>query len=75
MITSKMKKRELIVFLICFAAAYVMNVLGVILYKNPAKELITQLHIVILLAVIFYAAVVILRVLYYLVSRLWLFKK
>jgi hypothetical protein len=68
------KKRELIILLVCFLAAYGLNVIGIIRHHSPAKELITQLHVVLLLAVVFYGAVILLRVLYYLISRLWVKK-
>lgn len=70
-ITGAMKKRELIIFLICFLGAYILNVIGIIKHHTPARELVTQLHVVLLVALVLYGAVIILRVLYYLVSRLW----
>lgn len=74
-ITAAMKKRELIIFLLCFALAYAMNIIGIIKHAAPARELVTQLHLVLLIALILYGAVVILRLLYYLISRLWVRKK
>ncbi len=73
-ITATAKKRELIIFLVCFIAAYLLNVIGIVAYHTPVRELVTKLHVVLLIALIFYGAVVILRVLYYLVSRLWIRK-
>jgi hypothetical protein len=73
-ITAVQKKRELIILLVCFLAAYLLNVIGIIQHHSPAKELITQLHVVVLVAGVFYGSVVILRVLYYLMSRLWIRK-
>jgi hypothetical protein len=73
-ITATAKKRELIIFLVCFIAAYLLNVIGIIAYHTPARELVTKLHLVLLIAVVFYGVVVILRILYYLVSRLWIRK-
>jgi hypothetical protein len=70
-ITGAMKKRELIIFLLCFLGAYLLNVIGIIKHHTPARELVTQLHVVLLVALVMYGAVIILRVLYYLVSRLW----
>jgi hypothetical protein len=70
-ITGAMKKRELIIFLLCFLGAYLLNVIGIIKHHTPARELFTQLHVVLLVALVMYGAVIILRVLYYLVSRLW----
>ena len=62
------------ILLLCFLAAFVLNVIGIIRHHSPVKELITQLHVVLLLAVVFYVAVILLRVLYYLIVRLWVRK-
>ena len=73
-ITAAIKKRELIIFVVSFAAAYILNVIGIIQNKSPVKELITQLHVVLLVTLVIYGIVIILRALYYLISRLWLRK-
>ena len=73
-ITAAIKKRELIIFVVSFAAAYILNVIGIIQHKSPVKELITQLHVVLLVTLVIYGIVIILRALYYLISRLWLRK-
>ncbi|MFO7935940.1 MAG: hypothetical protein R6U78_17885 [Bacteroidales bacterium] len=74
-ITTSRKKRELMILLICFAAAYILNIIGIVRHGAPATELITQLHLVLLITVIFYGVVVLLRLLYFLISRLWVRKK
>jgi len=73
-ITASTKKRELIIFLACFAIAFILNVVGIIKHQTPVKELITELHIVLLVSLVLFGATIILRVLYYLVSRLWVRK-
>ena len=73
-ITAIVKRRELIIFGVCFLGAYLMNVIGIIQNHSPAKELITQLHVVLLVSGVFYGVVVLLRVLYHLISRLWVRK-
>ncbi len=73
-ITTAIKRRELLIFLACFVAAYSLNVIGIIKHQAPARELFTQLHVVLLVALVLYGSVAILRVLYYLVSRLWVRK-
>ncbi len=73
-ITATTKKRELIILLVCFAAATILNVIGIIKHESPAKELITQLHVVLIIMLLFYGIVILLRVLYFLVSRLWIRK-
>ena len=74
-IPAKSKRRELIILIVCLTTAFIMNLTGIIIYQSPAIELVTQLHIVLLIAVVLYLAVAILRVLYYLLARLWLRKK
>jgi hypothetical protein len=66
-----MKRRELIIFLVCFLVAAVLNVIGIAWHHSPASELITQLHVVLIVALVIYGAAVILRILYYLISRFW----
>jgi hypothetical protein len=73
-ITILQKRRELIIIVACFLAAYLLNVIGIIQHKSPAKELITQLHVVLLVSLVFYGTVILLRVLYHLISRLWIRK-
>ena len=70
-ITAKAKKRELFIFLACFVAAILLNAIGIIKYETPARELASQLHIVIIVALSLYALVIVLRILYHLVARLW----
>lgn len=72
--TAANKKRELIIFGACFAAAFILNVMGIIKHQSPARELVTQLHVVLFLTLVFYGIVIILRVLYYMISRLWIRK-
>lgn len=68
------KRRELYIFLVCFAAAMLLNVTGIIKHGSPARELVTQLHTVLLVSITFYGISVVLRVLYYVISRLWVRK-
>ena len=73
-LTAFRKRREALILLFCFIGAYLLNVIGIIKHGTPAKELITQLHVVLLVTLVLYALVLLLRVLYYLVSRLWIRK-
>ncbi len=47
-------KKELIVWLICFAIANLVNIFAIISRDTQWKELITMMHIVILLSILFY---------------------
>lgn len=75
LITSHQKKRELAIILLCIGAAFIFNLVGIIKFATPAKELFTQLHIVLLVAVFFYVVVGICRLLWLLVRSLFLKKK
>ena len=66
------RRREGIIFVICFAGAYMLNVIGIIKYHSPVRELVTELHVVLLVTLVIYGSVAILRVLYYLISRFWI---
>jgi len=70
-IAAKAKKRELIILLIAFLFAFSLNVIGIIQHQTPAKELFTQLHVVLLITVVLYLFTGLLRVIYLLISRLW----
>jgi len=63
--------RELIVFLACFALSYLLNLIGMIQTQSPARELFTRIHVVLLVTLAMYGVVIVLRVLYHLVTRLW----
>lgn len=73
-VTASAKRKELIIFLCCFLGTNILNVIGIIRHQSPAKELVTQLHVVILVALVLYGIGLCLRALYYLVSRLWMRK-
>ncbi|MFP4289753.1 MAG: hypothetical protein ACOC2E_07900 [Bacteroidota bacterium] len=63
-ITAQQKKRELIVFLICLAAAFIFNIVGIMMFKTPAIEIFTQFHYVLLVAVVFYVITGIFRLIW-----------
>ncbi len=72
--TGTTRKRELIIFGVCFIAATILNVIGIISNKSPAKELVTQLHVVLVVSLVFYVFVIIFRVIYSLIAHLWIRK-
>lgn len=74
-ISAASKKKEFFIFLSCFIGANILNVIGIIQHSSPARELITQLHIVLLVSLVIYGLILVLRVLYYLLSRLWTRKR
>lgn len=69
-ITADRKKSELLILLYCFIAANVFNLVGIVIYSSPAIELLTQLHIVLLLSLGFYFIVGVFRILFWSVTTL-----
>ena len=72
-IDSKFIKRELWILLGCFVAAVIFDLVGIILYKRPAIELVTTVGYEVVIALGLYAFLALVRVLVFLVSQL--FKK
>jgi hypothetical protein len=70
-ITPKRIKKELIILLVCFLASTILNVLWAIGDKTPVAEMVARLYVVLVIALVFYGSAVILRILYYLISRFW----
>ncbi len=70
-ITANQKKTEAWVLLACFAGAFIFNIVGIIKFQSPAIELITQLHIVLILTVFFYILTGIFRLIYTLIRKIF----
>lgn len=71
-ITPARKKRELFVLLACTIGAFVLNIAGILKFNTPAKELVTQLPLVLFIALAIYAVVAVMRLIVYFVSRIWI---
>ena len=69
-IKASRKKHELLILLYCFIGANIFNLVGIIMYSTPAKELFTQLHVVLLLSLVFYIVIAFFRILYWSVAKL-----
>ncbi len=72
-IDSKFIKRELWILLGCFIAAVIFDLVGIILYKRPAIELVTTIGYEVVITLGLYAFLALVRILVFLVSQL--FKK
>ena len=70
-ITAGRKKLELWILVGCMIVAYILNVIGIIKYSSPAKELITQIPLVLLVGLILYGLSGLLRGLFYLIFKSW----
>jgi len=56
-------KKEIIAFAVCFVFALALNIYSILKYNTKWSELVTCVHIVLALAVFFYAVSVMLRLL------------
>lgn len=54
-------KREVIIFIGCFAAAFITNIVAVICYKGAWTEIFSQIGYVIIFTAILYALSILLR--------------
>ena len=69
-ITSKQLKKEIYILSACFAAAFLTNIVSIILFKTPWYEVFTQLGYVIFIALFFYLLVILVRVIVYMIRKL-----
>jgi len=69
-ISNKRIKREIWVFILCFVAAFGLNIYSIVKYKTEWSELIGQLPIVLLLAVVIYLLAGLLRLAVFGIVRL-----
>lgn len=72
-IDSKFVKRELWILLGCFVAAVIFDLVGIIMFKRPAIELLTTIGYEVVITLGLYAFLALVRILVFLVSQL--FKK
>lgn len=54
-------KREIIIWCISFVIAIAVNIYAITKYDTPLGELLTQLHIVVLLSILIYLLLLIIR--------------
>lgn len=68
-ITGRQKVREIIIFLACFAAAFIVNIYSIIRFSTPWTEIFTQIGFVCIITGILYVLVWIIRIIVLLVSK------
>jgi hypothetical protein len=71
-IKASWKRRELVVLLISFIAAFIFNIYAVIRYSSPFKEIFTQIHIVLIVTLVFYAIITLLRLIWWVFYSIYL---
>lgn len=60
-ITSKRIRKETYILLICFAVAFLINIISIIAFKTPWYEMFTQIGYVIVITIILYLIVAFFR--------------
>ncbi|MPM63480.1 hypothetical protein SDC9_110360 [bioreactor metagenome] len=69
-ITSRQLKKEIYIFSACFVAAFLTNIVSIILFKTPWYEVFTQIGYVIFIALFLYLLVILVRVIAYMIRKL-----
>ncbi len=69
-IPSTLIRKELIWFLASFILSVIFNIYSIIRYDSAWKELITQIHVVLILSVIFYFMILLVRLLARLILKM-----
>lgn len=70
-ITGAQKRRELLILVFSFIFAFLVNIYAIIRFKHPVSELFSQLHIVLFLTLFFYAILAVLRIIWWLLARIY----
>jgi hypothetical protein len=70
-IKNKSIKRELCVLSGVFIFCFGMNIYSILHYKTSWSELYTQLHVIILMSILFYCIIAVVRLLIGLLSKLF----
>ncbi len=70
-IDSKFVRRELWILLGCFIAAVIFDLVGIILYKRPAIELVTTIGYEVVIALGLYAFLALVRIIIFLIASLF----
>ena len=59
--TKERQKKELLIFGVCFAIGFLMNLISIIIYKTPWYEIFSQLGYVFVIALVLYILLSIIR--------------
>lgn len=68
-ITSKIIRRELRVWLACFAFAFLLNVVAIVMFNTSWVEAFSQIGYVVVISIVCYAIVAFFRLLVYWVRK------
>lgn len=60
--TKKRQKKELLIFGVCFAIGFLMNLISIINYRTPWYEIFSQLGYVVAIAIVLYILLAFVRI-------------
>ena len=67
LVTARRKKTEIITALVCFALAFLLNIVCIIVYKTPFKEVFTQIGYIVVISIALYVIWTAIRLLVWLI--------
>ncbi|MBR4586193.1 MAG: hypothetical protein IKO29_05585 [Bacteroidales bacterium] len=67
LVTARRKKTEIITALVCFALAFLLNIVCILVYKTPFKEVFTQIGYIVVISVALYVIWTAIRLLVWLI--------
>lgn len=70
-IPAKTIRRELIILLVCLVSAFLLNVYSIIKYETAWRELYSQFHIVLAVWIVIYVLVLLFRLIFSPIFRLF----
>ncbi len=69
-ISARVKRREITIWLVCFAVANIINWVAIIHFSTPWYEVFTQLGYVTVTSLLLYGLVMLLRIAWYVLRRI-----
>ena len=71
-VRSRVIRRELMLLGVMFLVAFLMNVYAIVVHQGQWSELLTQLHVVVLLTLFLYVLVLLIRLVYWGGRAVWM---
>jgi len=68
-ITSRQKRKEAIILLVCFILANLLNLTGILIYKTSFTELYSQWAVVLAIGLLFYGLTMLFRIILLLIKK------
>ena len=69
--TKAAQKREFFIWLACFVVANIVNVVSIIKFQTPWYEIFTQVGYIVVTSLLIYGLVLVVRIAWHILSRLF----